>query len=54
MYVNGTLDHTLVGSGFTIVYNPGVGGLVTITIIAVDSAGNESEPASITVDMDQP
>jgi hypothetical protein len=54
VYVNDVLDHTLVGSGFTIVYNPGVGGLVTITIIAVDSAGNESAPASITVDMDQP
>lgn len=52
--VNGVLSDTTVGSGFSIVYSPGTGGLVTVSVIAVDTAGNASAPASITIDMDQP
>jgi hypothetical protein len=56
VYVNDILSDITVGSGFSIVYNnnPGGGGLVTVTIIAVDTAGNESAPASITINMDLP
>jgi len=54
VYVNGVLSDTTVGSGFSIVYSPGTGGLVTVSVIAVDTAGNASAPASITIDMDQP
>jgi hypothetical protein len=53
VYVNGVLSDTTVGSGFSLVYSPGTGGLVTVLVIAVDTAGNESKPASITIDMDQ-
>jgi len=54
VYVNGVLSDTTVGSGFSMVYSPGTGGLVTVSVIAVDTAGNESAPASITIDMNQP
>jgi chitodextrinase len=56
VYVNDVLSDTPVGSGFSIVYNtnPGGGGLVRVTIIAVDTAGNQSAPASITINMDLP
>jgi chitinase len=54
VYVNGVLSDMTVGSGFSIVYSLGTGGLVTVSVIAVDTAGNESAPASITIDMDQP
>jgi hypothetical protein len=53
VYVNGVLSDTTVGSGFSIVYSPGTGGLVTVLVIAVDAAGNESALASITIDVDQ-
>jgi hypothetical protein len=47
VYVNGVFDHSLMGAGRTIVYgNPGV--LNTYQVIAVDSAGNQSAPASLT------
>ena len=47
IYVNGVFDHSLMGAGRTIVYgNPGV--LNTYQVIAVDSAGNQSAPASLT------
>ncbi len=49
VYVNGVLDHSLVGRGSTILYgNPN--SLNTIAIIAVDTSGNESVPVSIVVD----
>jgi chitodextrinase len=54
VYVNDVLSDTPVGSGFSIVYSPSTGGLVTVSVIAVDTAGNESAPATITIDMDQP
>jgi chitodextrinase len=47
VYVNGVFDHSIMGAGRTIVYgNPGV--LNTYQVIAVDSAGNQSAPASLT------
>jgi len=47
VYVNGTLDHTLMGADRTILYgNPGV--FNTYQVIAVDSAGNQSAPATLT------
>jgi hypothetical protein len=47
VYVNGVFDHSLMGQGRTIVYgNPGV--FNTYQVIAVDSSGNESAPASLT------
>jgi chitodextrinase len=47
VYVNGALDHSLLGADRTILYgNPGV--LNTYQVIAVDSAGNQSAPASLT------
>jgi len=54
--VNDILSDTPVGSGFSIVYNnnPGGGGIVTVKVIAVDTAGNASEPATITINMDLP
>jgi hypothetical protein len=56
VYVNDILSDTPIGSGFSIVYNnnPGGGGLVTVKVIAVDTSGNESAPASITINMDLP
>jgi len=47
VYVNGVFDHSLMGAGRTILYgNPGV--FNTYEVIAVDSAGNQSAPASLT------
>jgi chitinase len=46
VFVNGVLSDVTVGSGRSIVYgDPGS----TITVIAVDTAGNESAPATINV-----
>jgi chitodextrinase len=47
VYVNGVLDHSLLGYGSTVVYgNAGV--FNTYQVIAVDSAGNQSAPATLT------
>ena len=47
VYVNGVLDHSLQGADRTILYgNPGV--FNTYQVIAVDSAGNQSAPATLT------
>jgi hypothetical protein len=47
VYVNGVLDHSLLGADRTILYgNPGV--FNTYQVIAVDSAGNQSAPATLT------
>lgn len=46
VYVNGVLDDVRVGSGRTSVYV--VQGVNTITLVAVDTAGNESTEATIT------
>jgi chitodextrinase len=47
VYVNGVLDHSLLGYSSTVVYgNPGV--FNNYEVIAVDSAGNESAPATLT------
>lgn len=47
VYLNGVLDDIRIGTTRSLVY--GIDGTNTITIIAVDSAGNESVDASITV-----
>jgi hypothetical protein len=47
VYLNGVLDHTA-GGDRTILYATR-GGENTFTVIAVDSAGNRSEPASVTI-----
>jgi uncharacterized Rossmann fold enzyme len=47
VYLNGVLDHTTNGDR-AVVYATH-GGANTVTVIAVDDAGNRSEPASITV-----
>ena len=47
VYLNGVLDHTTSGDR-TILYATS-GGENTFTVIAVDDAGNRSEPASITI-----
>lgn len=50
IYVNGVLDHTLVGRGRTVVY--GVLGMTNIfEVIAVDAAGNRSAPATLTINI---
>ena len=47
VYVNGVFDHSLLGFNRTVVYgNPGV--FNTYQVIAVDSAGNQSAPATLT------
>ena len=47
VYVNGVLDHSLLGFDRTVVYgNPGVEN--TYQVIAVDSADNQSAPATLT------
>jgi chitodextrinase len=47
IYANGVLDHSLMGADRTILYgNPGVSN--TFQVIAVDSAGNQSAPATLT------
>ena len=47
VYLNGTLDHTT--SGDRAILYATQGGHNTFTVIAVDDAGNRSEPASITI-----
>jgi fibronectin type 3 domain-containing protein len=47
VYVNGVLSDVTVGQGRSIVY--GVNGLNTISVIAVDTAGNKSELATTTI-----
>lgn len=47
VYINGVLADVVVGSGRSIVYGDFGGN--TITVEAVDSAGNKSAPATITV-----
>ena len=47
VYANGVLDHSLIGADRTILYgNPGTSN--TYQVIAVDSAGNQSAPATLT------
>ena len=47
VYVNGVFDHSLMGFNRTVVYgNPGV--FNTYQVVAVDSAGNQSAPATLT------
>jgi len=47
VYVNGVLDGGMMGGSSTVVYgNPGV--FNTYQVIAVDSAGNQSAPATLT------
>jgi chitodextrinase len=48
VYLNDVLDHTTSGTGRTILYATQAGEN-TFTVIAVDEAGNRSEPASITI-----
>ena len=48
VYQNGILDHTITGVGRTILYATQAGENL-FTVIAVDSAGNRSEPASTTI-----
>ena len=47
VYLNGVLDHT--ASGDRTVLYASRGGENTFTVVAVDGAGNRSEPASITI-----
>ena len=47
VYVNGVLDHSLLGYNQTVVYG-NAGALNTYQVIAVDSAGNQSAPATLT------
>jgi chitinase len=47
VYANGVFDHSLMGHGNTVLYgNPGVEN--TYQVIAVDGAGNQSAPATLT------
>jgi hypothetical protein len=46
--LNGALDHELLGYTRSILYVP-VGQTSTIEVVAVDEAGNQSEPATISV-----
>jgi hypothetical protein len=48
VYQNGVLDHTLTGLDRTILYANQAGANL-FTVIAVDGAGNRSEPASVTI-----
>jgi len=48
IYLNGVLDHVVVGTGATILYGT-PGALNTFQVIAVDEAGNQSVPATWTV-----
>ena len=48
VFVNGVLDHLTVGTGRTVLYAT-VNGQNTFAVVAVDSAGNRSAPASITI-----
>jgi hypothetical protein len=48
IYLNGVLDHVITGDDRTIFYTT-QSGENTITLIAVDRAGNRSAPASVTI-----
>ncbi|HSL29356.1 MAG TPA: fibronectin type III domain-containing protein [Anaerolineales bacterium] len=48
VYVNGVFDHSLLGRDSTVVYG-NMGVFNTFDLIAVDGAGNQSAPATITV-----
>lgn len=50
VYVNGVLSDIAVGRTRSIVY--GVDGLNTIAVVAVDTAGNASAPATLTLSLD--
>jgi hypothetical protein len=50
VYLNGVLDHSLAGQGRTILYGT-VGIVNTLEVVAVDTAGNESSPATIVIDL---
>lgn len=50
VYLNGLLDHTVVGTDRTILYGT-PGALNTFEVAAVDEAGNQSPPATWTVDL---
>ena len=49
IYVNGELAENVIGTGATITY--GEFGSNTVSIVAIDSAGNESDPVTVTVDI---
>ncbi len=49
--VNGALDHTITGADRTILYGT-INGENTFTVIAVDTAGNRSAPASVSLTLD--
>jgi hypothetical protein len=49
VFVNGVLSSVIVGGGRTVVF--GEPGANTITVVAVDTAGNESAPVSINVEI---
>jgi chitodextrinase len=49
VFVNGVLSDIAIGSGRSIVY--GEPGLNTIEVVAIDTAGNRSEPASVLVQL---
>jgi chitodextrinase len=49
IYVNGVLSENVIGVGETITY--GEAGSNTLTIIAIDTAGNESAPTTIHIDI---
>jgi chitodextrinase len=51
VYVNGTLDHIIIGADMTILYGT-IDGENTFTVIAIDAAGNRSEPANISLVLD--
>jgi chitodextrinase len=48
VYVNGVFDHSIKGTDRTILYGT-INGENTFTVFAVDSAGNRSAPAMITI-----
>jgi chitinase len=48
VFLNGVLDHVVVGRGSTVLYAP-TGGSSTIEVVAVDEAGNASPPATLTI-----
>jgi hypothetical protein len=48
VYVNGVLDHQLVAATSTVVYGDPGGASNSFEAVAVDSAGNESIPATLT------
>jgi hypothetical protein len=50
VYVNSALDHTVTGTDRTILYGT-IDGENTFNVIAIDSAGNRSAPATITLDL---